>query len=125
MDDYACSDGELVAWILGGRRQVFATLMKRHKEPIYRLILGYVGNADDALDLVQESFVAAYRSLERYDDRRPSAPGWPASPSTNLGTGGGSGPSGSSSLGRSRWTVPGAFPIRRQHRMQKWKRMSA
>jgi RNA polymerase sigma factor (sigma-70 family) len=74
MDDDACSDGELVALVLAGRRQLFATLMKRHKEPIFRLIMGYVGNAEDALDLVQESFVAAYRSLERYDVRRPFRP---------------------------------------------------
>ena len=74
MDVDACSDGELVALVLAGRRQIFATLMKRHKEPIFRLVMGHVGNADDALDLVQESFVAAYRNLERYDDRRPFRP---------------------------------------------------
>lgn len=84
MDEDACSDGELVALVLAGRRQPFATLMQRHKEPIYRLILGYVGNADDALDLVQESFVAAYRSLERYDDRRPFRP-WLARIAINKG----------------------------------------
>lgn len=71
MRDWVRSDGELVALVLAGRQTAFAELMRRHKEPIYRLILGHVGTADDALDLVQESFVAAYRSLESYDSRRP------------------------------------------------------
>ena len=45
--------------------------MRRHREPIYRLIRGYIGNAEDALDLVQECFTSAYLNLERYDQSRP------------------------------------------------------
>lgn len=66
-----CSDGELAALALAGRQSAFAEIMQRHKEPIYRLILGYVGSPDDALDLVQECFVSAYRNLEVYDPDRP------------------------------------------------------
>lgn len=75
MRDCGCSDGELVALVLAGRQSALAELMGRHKEPIYRLILGHVGSPDDALDLVQESFIAAYRSLESYDSGRPLR-GW-------------------------------------------------
>jgi RNA polymerase sigma factor CnrH len=66
-----CSDGELAALTLAGRQSAFTEIMQRHKEPIYRLVLGYVGNPDDALDLVQECFVSAYRNLESYDPERP------------------------------------------------------
>lgn len=71
MDLDGCSDGELVALVLAGRRDAFTRLMARHKEPVFRLVLGHVGNPHDALDIVQESFVAAYRNLERYDAERP------------------------------------------------------
>ena len=66
-----CSDGELAALTLAGRHSAFSEIMQRHKEPIYRLMLGYVGSPDDALDLVQECFVSAYRNLESYDPERP------------------------------------------------------
>ncbi|MBX3562664.1 MAG: RNA polymerase sigma factor [Sphingomonas sp.] len=71
MRDEDCTDGELAALVLAGRKAAFAEIMRRHKEPLYRLILGHVGSPDDALDLVQESFVAAYRNLESYDPERP------------------------------------------------------
>lgn len=45
--------------------------MRRHKDPIYRLVRGHVGDADEALDVVQESFSAAYRALARYDTAYP------------------------------------------------------
>lgn len=64
-------DGDLAALSLAGRQRAFAELMRRHREPIYRVILGNVGDPDEALDLVQESFVAAYRALGRYDPERP------------------------------------------------------
>ena len=66
-----CSDGELAVLVLAGRKTAFAEIMRRHKEPVYRLILGHVGSPDDALDLVQECFIAAYRNLESYDPERP------------------------------------------------------
>ncbi|MDQ8757393.1 RNA polymerase sigma factor [Sphingosinicella sp. LHD-64] len=65
------TDGELAALALAGRQTAFAELMRRHREPIFRLIRGYVGNPDDALDLVQECFTSAYLHLDRYDQARP------------------------------------------------------
>ena len=45
--------------------------MRRHREPIYRLVRGYVGSQEDALDLVQECFTSAFKRLDRYDQSRP------------------------------------------------------
>jgi len=70
-DAAGLSDGDLAALSLAGRQAAFAELMRRHREPIYRIILGNIGDADEALDLVQESFVAAYQALRRYDSERP------------------------------------------------------
>lgn len=66
-----CSDGELAALTLAGREDAFAEIMRRHREPIFRLIRGYVGEAEEAVDLVQECFTSAFKSLDRYDQARP------------------------------------------------------
>lgn len=66
-----CTDGELAALTLAGRQSAFAEIMRRHREPIYRTIRGYVGSSEDALDLVQECFVAAYKRLDSFDQARP------------------------------------------------------
>ena len=63
-------DADLVALHLGGRKAAFAVLMRRHKQPLYRLIVGQIGDADEALDLLQETFVAAHGALARFDTER-------------------------------------------------------
>ncbi len=65
------TDGELAALTLLGRKDAFATIMSRHREAMYRLIMGYVGNMEEALDLVQDCFVSAYKRLDSYDQGRP------------------------------------------------------
>jgi len=68
-------DGELAALSLGGRQTAYAEIMRRHRDALYRLVLGNIGDPEEALDLVQETFVAAYRALARYDRARPMR-GW-------------------------------------------------
>ena len=65
------SDAELAALSIAGREAAFAELMRRHRAMVYRLILVNVGDADEALDLVQETFLSAHRALPRYDPARP------------------------------------------------------
>ncbi|KQN78481.1 RNA polymerase sigma factor [Sphingomonas sp. Leaf62] len=66
-------DGDLAAKALAGSEAAFASLMQRHRSRVYRLILNSVGDPDEALDLVQETFLSAYRALGRYDGSRPMA----------------------------------------------------
>lgn len=62
--------GALVALHRAGRRAAFAAVMARHKEPLYRLIVAQTGDADEALDLLQETFVSAHAALARFDTAR-------------------------------------------------------
>ena len=70
----AYDDAALVTAHLAGpaadRQAAFAALMRRHKQPLYRLILAQIGDPDEALDLLQDSFVAAHAALSRYDRDR-------------------------------------------------------
>lgn len=65
------SDAALIAAALAGQERAFTALMRRHKEDLYRFVRAYTGDASEALDLVQETFVAAWRALRRFDTRRP------------------------------------------------------
>ena len=67
----ACSDGELAGLALAGNEAAFAEIMHRHREPIYRLVRGYVRDGEEALDLTQDAFASAFESLSRYDRVRP------------------------------------------------------
>ncbi|KQM41217.1 RNA polymerase sigma factor [Sphingomonas sp. Leaf10] len=69
--DVGPDDGALAARALAGSEAAFATLMQRHRSRVYRLILNSVADPDEALDLVQETFLSAYRALGRYDAARP------------------------------------------------------
>lgn len=71
LDLATLSDGELATLSLAGRQSAFAEIMRRHGQAIYRLASGCIGDADEALDLSQETFVAAHRALARYDGARP------------------------------------------------------
>jgi RNA polymerase sigma factor (sigma-70 family) len=71
LDFDGLSDGELAALTLAGRKQAFATIMVRHRASIHRLVRGHVGDADEALDVTQEAFVAAFVALVRYDAAQP------------------------------------------------------
>ena len=68
------ADGALAALAQGGDEAAFAEIMHRHRAALYRLALGFTGDADEALDIVQDSFVAAFRNLARYDRTRALRP---------------------------------------------------
>lgn len=71
LDLSSLSDGELAGLSIAGRQQAFAELLRRHREPVYRIVVGNIADPDEALDLVQETFVSAHRALRRYDPERP------------------------------------------------------
>lgn len=68
-------DHELAASAVAGDERAFAWLMRRHKDGLYRFIRRYTGDADEAYDLLQETFTAAWAALKRYDAGR-SFPTW-------------------------------------------------
>ena len=48
-------------------------LVESYQKPVYNLCYRMLGNAGDAEDAAQESFLRAYRFLERYDQKRSFA----------------------------------------------------
>ncbi len=60
-------DDALAARAARGNAQAFAALVTRHKAPLYSYVRRYVGSADDAYDLLQQTFLSAWLALGRYD----------------------------------------------------------
>lgn len=60
------TDKNLVKLAQNGDRHAFQTLMERHQRRIFNLCYGMVRNKADAADLVQDSFIKAYKSIERF-----------------------------------------------------------
>lgn len=67
------SNAALAARAVKGDRPAFNRIVQRYQEPLYRFIRRYVGDADEAYDLLQETFVSAWQALGRYDPARPAA----------------------------------------------------
>lgn len=65
------SDAELAALALSGRQTAYRELLARHREPVFRLVRATIGDPHEALDVTQDTFVAAFAALARYDHDRP------------------------------------------------------
>lgn len=68
------SDAHLAACAKVGERGAFDVLVERYKSTIYQFVRRYIGQADDAYDVLQECFLAAWNGLSRYDPGRPILP---------------------------------------------------
>ena len=65
------TDAELVISARSGDNAAFGQLIRRHQSAIYRFLSHQVRDQADANDISQETFVALFRSLDRYDTDRP------------------------------------------------------
>jgi RNA polymerase sigma-70 factor (ECF subfamily) len=62
-------DAAAVAQAQGGDQEAFRVLVERHSRSIFRLAYRMTGRAEDAEDVVQETFVRAYKQLHRFESR--------------------------------------------------------
>lgn len=70
MNAEADTDLELARRAAAGDERAFTLLMRTHKEPLYRFVRRYTGEADAAYEIVQESFISAWKAINRFDGRR-------------------------------------------------------
>jgi RNA polymerase sigma-70 factor (ECF subfamily) len=60
------SDIELVRRTLSGDRQAYQVLVEKYQQRVYAVAFGVVHNREDALDVVQDVMIKAYRKLARF-----------------------------------------------------------
>ena len=66
-------DAALALAACQGDHNAFAAIMRRHKGWLYRFIRHYVADREEAYDILQESFVSAWKALSRFDPDRSFA----------------------------------------------------
>ena len=69
------SDERLVKQALKGQKSAWVTLVKRYEKNLYNYTLRMVSNPDDALDLMQDVFMAVFRNLASFRGDSPFK-GW-------------------------------------------------
>jgi RNA polymerase sigma-70 factor (ECF subfamily) len=60
------TDAELLDRVRAGDVDVFGTLIERYQRQLYYFVIGKVSEHTEAQDIVQKSFVTAYRSLDTF-----------------------------------------------------------
>lgn len=57
-----------------GDQAAWEALMRVHQQPVFRLAYLLLGDPDEAEDIAQETFLRAYKALNRFDTERPLRP---------------------------------------------------
>src|ERR1700744_165295 len=71
------SDEELITAYLSGEEAAFGELTQRHLRGVYSFALRLVGDAAAADDISQETFLKAWKSLKKYNEKsRKFKTGW-------------------------------------------------
>ena len=68
--------GDPTAWI---------AIIRQHQQAVFRFAWLLLGDADEADDIAQETFIRAFRALDSFDDERPLRP-WLLQIAKNLAT---------------------------------------
>jgi len=63
------NDGAAVVRAQSGDGDAFRMLVERHSRSVFRLAYRMTGNEQDAEDVVQETFLRAYKQLSHYESR--------------------------------------------------------
>ena len=60
------SDKKLIISVQEGNKKAFSPLIRRYQKRLFRFIYGLVGSFDTAEDIVQETFIKAYKAIETF-----------------------------------------------------------
>ncbi|RZJ27956.1 MAG: sigma-70 family RNA polymerase sigma factor [Flavobacterium sp.] len=69
MENTQYSDSEVISKILAGDPALFEILIRRYNSFLYKAGRAYNYSHDDTQDLMQESFIAAYIDLKKFEGR--------------------------------------------------------
>lgn len=62
---------DLIRQVLEGDVQAFTRLVERYQEAVYHMCYRMLGDAVEAEDAAQETFLRAFQNIRRYDRQRP------------------------------------------------------
>ena len=76
------SDEDLLARLRAGDRDGFAALVRRYERELYGYLRRYLGDDELAADVFQNTFIAVFTKIDRYEVGRPARP-WLYAVATN------------------------------------------
>ncbi len=74
MEAGTINEVEILAAAQRGDKAAFGVLVRQYQRRAYGAAYSLVGNREDSLELAQEAFVKAFRSMGRFDASRPFYP---------------------------------------------------
>lgn len=60
-------DEEIVRRVAAGERDLFEILLRRHNQRIYRAVRGILRNESEVEDVMQQTYINAYRHLDQFE----------------------------------------------------------
>ena len=69
-------DLRVICLVRSGRRDAFATLVRRYQLPVLILARNILGDHHEAEDVAQDAFVDAYRHLDQFQESRSAFSTW-------------------------------------------------
>ena len=64
------TDGELAVLSRGGDAAAYGEIVRRHKQPLHRIVARLAGDEEEAVDIVQDAFIAAHAAIAKFDTGR-------------------------------------------------------
>ena len=74
MDDWGTDERELVRRCRDGSEAAYAELVRLHRPRLYNLAFRLVGDRETAEDVIQETFLAAFKAIDRFEPKPSLAP---------------------------------------------------
>lgn len=68
------NESEIIKRVLEGKKDAYEVIVKKYMKKAYFIALGFVENQQDAMDLSQDAFIKAYRSLPGFDTTKEFFP---------------------------------------------------
>src|SRR5512139_2459166 len=62
-------EADLVQALKAGDQAAFAELVERHSATVYNLALRMMGDQHEAEEVLQETFISAFRAVDRFEGR--------------------------------------------------------
>lgn len=73
-ENNALSEREVIEKVQKGHTEAYQVIVERYMKRAYYIALGFVRNAQDAMDISQESFIKAFRKIKRFDPEKSFFP---------------------------------------------------
>lgn len=63
---YKISDGEVIKRVLGGEKELYEILLRRHNQTLYRILRSYLHKEDEIEDAMQEVWLKSWDKLHQF-----------------------------------------------------------